>query len=86
LFQHALAQATFQQTGNTYKAFPIGTPGGPEWLQAIQQTYQNASAALGLPPPPDLESYSLDEPADWSSWTFILSQTTASLQRAAGLA
>jgi hypothetical protein len=85
LFMKAVARGTFIQTGLTFRTYPLGTPGGPEWLDAVQKTFNGASAALGLPPPPDLQSYSLDQPADFASWVFILGQTSQSLRIAAGL-
>ena len=71
--------------GTSYAVLPIGTPGGQEWLHAIQQTYQNAARALGIGPPQDLESYDLSQEADWRSWTFLISQESLRLRVASGL-
>lgn len=85
LMWKGLAPAITRQTGNVFRTYPLGNGGGPEWLDAVQKQYAAASTALGLPPPPDLQSYDLKQPADWASWTFILGQTTRSIQIAAGV-
>ena len=86
LWHRALAAKVAALTGTAYKTYPLGTGGGPDWLHAVQLQYQNASAALGIAPPPDLESYDLSQAGDFASWTFIISQTSRTLALAAGLA
>jgi hypothetical protein len=73
-------------TGNSFKTYPLGGGGGADWLSAVQQTYQNAALALGVSPPPDLQSYDLGQASDFASWTFIISQELRRLSLAAGLA
>lgn len=86
LLSKAIARGVFAQTGKTYRTYPLGSsPGGPEWLSALQKQYEGAAQALGLPPPADLQSYDLKQPADFASWTFILGQETRALQIAAGV-
>lgn len=85
LWHRALAQQVFLTTGNVYRVYPLGDGGGEEWLAAVQATYVGAAKALGLPPPPDLQSYDLSQPGDFASWTFIVSEASRSLRAAAGL-
>lgn len=85
LWHRALAAKVAALTGISYKVYPIGTGGDDAWLHAVQRQYQNAAAALGIAPPPDLESYDLADPGDFASWTFIISQTSRTLALAAGL-
>ncbi len=86
LWHRALATQIATLTGIAYKTYPLGTGGGDEWLHAVQRQYQNASAALGIAPPVDLESYDLTQPGDFASWTFTISQASRTLALAAGLA
>lgn len=85
LWNRALAQKVASLTGSAYKVYPLGDGGSGAWLHAVQKTYQNAASALGIPPPPDLESYDLSDPGDFASWMFIISQTSRQLALAAGL-
>jgi len=85
LWHRALAAKVAALTGTTYKTYPLGNGVGTDWLHAVQRQYQNAAAALGIAPPPDLESYDLDQAGDFASWTFTISQTSRTLARAAGL-
>lgn len=85
LWHRALAQHITKTTGKSYRTFPLGNGGGTEWLHAVQTTYQNAAQALGVAPPPDLESYDLNSPGDFASWTFIVSSYSRTLALSAGL-
>ncbi len=85
LWHRALVQKVTALTGKPYRTYPLGNGGGHEWLHAVQQQYVNASAALGLAPPPDLESYDLNQAGDFASWTFIIGEASRSLALAAGL-
>jgi len=85
LFHHALAQRTFVLTGRSYAVLPLGTGRGQSWLEALQKQNQDAAAALGTAPPPDLESYELDTPGDFASWAFTLGQFSRQLAVDAGL-
>ena len=85
LWHRALAAKIAALTGVSYKTYPLGTGTGDDWLHAVQRQYQNAAAALGVAPPPDLESYDLAQSGDFASWTFIVSQESRRLALAAGL-
>lgn len=85
LFHRALADKVHALTGVAYRVYPLGNGGGAEWLGAVQKTYQNAARALGIGPPPDLESYDLRQPGDFASWCFIIGQESRRLALAAGL-
>lgn len=83
----ALADTIFALTGTAYALYPIGdAPGTPEWLFAIQQQYNLASAALGLGSPANLQSFDLADPQDFSSFMFLITQESLALRSAAGLA
>ena len=86
LWLRAVAQRIATTTGRAIRTPALGTPGGPSWLQAIQATYIEAHDALGIAPPPDLASYDLNDPADFASWAWLLSQTSQTLRLAAGIA
>lgn len=69
-----------------YAVLPIGDGrGDPDWLAAVQRTYQNAATALNTAGPPDLQSYDLSKPDDFSSFCFLISTTALALRAAAGL-
>jgi len=84
--RQGLQPAIRAATGASYRALPLGDrPGSPAWLHAVQQTYTNAYRALGLPGPPDLESYDLRQEGDFASFMFQLSAATRQLRQVAGL-
>lgn len=85
LWHHALAGNVFLLTGRSYAVMPIGTGRGKGWLEAVQKQYADAAAALNVDPPPDLQSYDLDTPGDFASWTFTVGQYSRQLAVAAGL-
>src|SRR5262249_7925819 len=85
LWWRALTQQIFLLTGTTIRTYPLGTGGGSDWLARLQQQYENASTALGIAQPPDLETYDLSQPGDFASWTWILSQQARQLAVASGL-
>lgn len=73
-------------TGAPIRTYPLGSGGGQVWLAAVQQQYTHAAEALGLEPPPDLQTYDLSEPGDFASWTWVISQTARQIALATGLA
>ena len=81
MFHVALAQ----RVSRTYPLLPIGTGRGSDWLNGLQDQCAAAAAALGVPQPPDLQSYNLDDEGDWASWTFQVGQYHRVLAVAAGL-
>lgn len=85
LWHRSLSEHVARTLGVSYRVPPIGDGGGAVWLQAVQQTYVNASQALGLAPPADLSSYDLREPDQFASWTFLVSQSARRLRVAGGL-
>ena len=85
LWHRAVAEHVRRTTGVSYRVYPIGDGGGSQWLYAVQRTYENAFAALGLSPPSDLSSYDLNDPEEFASYTFLLSQTASRLREAAGV-
>lgn len=84
LWHRSLAEFVRRGTGTSYRVLPIGDGGGTRWQQAVQETYVNASFALGVAPPNDLASYELSRPEDFASWTFLLAQQASRLREAAG--
>ena len=68
-----------------WRLYPIGSPAGKPWLEAVQAQYVAASRGLGAAPPPDLASFDLSDPVDFASWTWLLSQTAQGLREVAGL-
>ena len=85
LYNHALADQIFAVAGETIPVPDVGTPGGYDWLQAIQSYLQSASVALGLGSPADLSSFDLSEATDHASFFFSLSQEYRVLRAASGL-
>lgn len=85
LWHRAVAEQVRRTTGIGYRVYPIGDGYGSAWLDAVQQTYTNAAAALGLSPPGDLRSYDLSRAEDFASWTFLLSNEAERIRQAAGV-
>jgi len=85
LFHHALARNIFALTGRSYAVLPLGTGRGKDWLAALQKQNADAAVALNTVPPPDLESYDLEQPGDFASWTFTVGQYSRRLAVDAGL-
>lgn len=85
LYNRVLADQIHRLTGISIIANPVGTPGGYEWLGAIQQTMQGASLALGLGSAPDIASFDLSEESDHASFFFSIAQEYSVLRRASGL-
>jgi len=80
-----LAQAIFAKNGKTVRIYPLGTYGGKDWLQAVQQQNVEFAVALGLAPPGDLASYDFRDASDFASWFFLISQLSEGFRVAAGL-
>lgn len=85
LWCRELAQAIFATNGKTVRVWPLGTYGGKDWLQAVQQQNVEFANALGLAPPGDLASYDFRDASDFASWFFLVSQISESFRVAAGL-
>ena len=74
-----------EQAGLAVPLLPIGSVGGQEWLDAIQQQMNHLGAALGLAVT-DVASYDLRDASDFASWTFSVSNLLESFRLAAGVA
>lgn len=85
LYHRGMANHLFATQGLQYTLYPTGSPGGPEWLKAIQDQCAAVASALGLGPPPDLADYDLDKAEDHVSFFFVISQEMLRLRDAAGL-
>ena len=86
LYVRNLTAQVFALTGISVREVPLGDPGGPQWLEAIQSQYVAITTALGLDAPPDLASYDLTQAEDHASFFFQLAQETRALRNATGLA
>lgn len=86
LYMRNLTAQVFALTGISVREVPLGDPGGPQWLEAVQSQYVAIASALGVDAPPDLSSYDLAEPSDHASFFFQLAQETRALRNATGLA
>ena len=87
LFHRALADQIARNLHKTYYVYALGTPGATveNWMNSLQTQCSSAAQALGIPQPPDLESYDLSDEGDFASWTFQVGQFHRGLQLAAGL-
>ncbi len=85
LFHRALDVKIRSLGGAPYNYLPIGDGGGSEWLLAVQQAHAGAAAALLIPEPPDLTSYDLSDPDEFTTWTYLLALDDIRLRQAAGL-
>lgn len=81
-----LIDATIRKTGNVPARYGLDA-GQPQddMLESIQSQHKALAQALGIGPPPDLESFHLNDPAEWASWTFILAGDLTRLRDAAGV-
>lgn len=87
LFHSALADTVGRTLERTYPTYSLGSP-SPDMkntLTALQAQCSGAAVALGIPQPPDLESYDLTDAGDFASWTFQVAEFHRALQIAAGL-
>ena len=85
LWFHGLADAVFDLTGTAIRTPPLGAGGSRAWLLDLQAAFVEANAALATTPPGDLASYDLSDEADFTGWTFLLSQEGDRLRINAGL-
>lgn len=70
-----------------YPVYYIGSPAKDQAEQEIiERMHAGAAAALGIAPPPTLAGYDLDDPADFASWTWLLSLDCDRLRAEAGMA
>lgn len=83
MFHRALASRIAQ----TYPLFNLGTPmtNQRQFMESLQSQCSSAARALGLPPPPDLQTYRLNEPQEFASWILQVSTFHRQLQLAGGL-
>jgi len=80
-----LAQTIGLLNGVTVRLWPLGSPGGAEWLQSIEAQNLEFARALGIAPPGDLSTYDLRDPSEHASWFWVLSQYSEVLRASAGL-
>jgi hypothetical protein len=85
LYHATLAETIARTTGVAVKKYPLGTPGGPDWLDALTKQHASERAALGLPGPTDFSSFDLKDAAEWASFTFLLSSDLQAIRDAAGV-
>ena len=87
LFHSALAEHVARAFDVSYALYPIGSPSNEnaQWMDAIYQQCRAVARALGLPPPPDLSTYDLEDEGDWAAWTYELSNYHRALSIASGL-
>lgn len=76
-----------QTVAGSYPLINLGTPmESPKiFMEALQAQCSSAARALGLPPPPDLQTYKLEEPGDFASWILQVATFHRGLQLAGGL-
>jgi hypothetical protein len=87
LMHAALVPSIFAATGIVPRRFPIDAGAAlPDLLQAIQAQHVSECQALGISPPPDLQSFDLQNPTDFASWTFLLGNDLTRIKAAAGVA
>lgn len=85
IWHRALAQTIARTTGRSIYTFPMGDGGSSEWLSAVQRVYAEATAALGIAGPTDLQSYDLNNPTEFASWAWLVSLESRRVRLAAGL-
>lgn len=86
LLHNALIPAIAALTGAAVKRMPIdANADAADLLQSIQAQHAAEAVALGIAAPPDLESFDLEDPADFASWTFVISNDLTRLKAAAGV-
>ena len=85
LFFRGLAVSASNLGFPVFHLAPLGTPGGYEWLQQVQAQLDDAYEALGLGDAPNVADYQLRDEADFTSFTFILSQAVEPLRVTAGM-
>jgi len=68
-----------------YETYPLGDGGGTEWLTAHHLEHRAICHSLGISPPPDLASYRLDDPEQWSDWMQAHADEHVRVQSAAGI-
>ena len=54
-------------------------------LSAVHNQHVSLARALGIDPPPDLQSFDLSDANDFASWTFLLADDLTRLRDAAGV-
>jgi hypothetical protein len=84
-FWHRALADKIRQLGFAYRTYPLADSVGPEWLIANQNEHAGAAFAIGIVGPPDLQSYDLDDPAQWASFWFLHAGDHRRLQLAAGV-
>src|SRR2546425_370151 len=85
LWHRALDVTVRSAGGAPYASLPLGDGGGDAWHLAHQQAHDGAARALGIAAAPDLQSYDLQDPDQFSTWTFLHSLEHVRVRRAAGI-
>lgn len=86
LYHRALAETIARTTGVAVRAYPLGNGlGEQDWLDALTRQHADEAAALGIAGPPSFGDFSLRDPSEWASFTFLLSNDLQRLRIAAGL-
>ena len=86
LMHAALIPAIIAQTGVMVRRYPIDAGAQQaDLLQTIQQQHNSECLALGIEPPPDIQSFDLKDPTEWASFTFILANDLARIKASAGI-
>lgn len=70
----------------SYRTYPLGDGGGPEWQGALYHELINAARAQGIAGPPDLASHDLKDKQQFDAWTLQVAQTLDRYRAATGLA
>lgn len=83
----AISERISQDLGVAVRLMPLGSPDitSDSFLFALQAQFADCCRALSIAPPADLQSFSLDDEAEYSSWTFLLSSELSRVKSAAGL-
>ena len=86
---HVALDRTIRAAGGApYPHLPLGngpTGDGADWMEAHQAAHAGAASSLGIAAAPDLRSYTLNDPEQFASWTWLHAQEHVRINDAAGL-
>lgn len=86
LIHDGLIVAVNTLTGAAVAKYPFDAyENQDDFLEQIQQQHRALSRALGIPDPPDLQSFNLRDESEWVSWIFLLAADLTRLKDAAGV-
>lgn len=88
-FQHqAIAETISRTLGVAVRLMPLGGADitSESFLFALQAQFADECRALFITPPADMQSFDLDDEAEFASWTFLVAEELSRVKSAAGVA